>query len=130
MKFALFGGALELSLDAADMMDCSSVRPVPDNQEVYISRQEAAPVKSFILEILEPEEGLEFHAKELELPDEKAVFKCNEYHLYKLESEYLYVGLLKIHNSDILLTITTTVEIDFMGVLSSMKVEKELFTSD
>lgn len=55
MRRHLFGGALLLDLPD-QFIDASSMRQIPDNQEVFVSSQELD--LSFIIEILE-DEGLQ-----------------------------------------------------------------------
>ncbi len=55
----LFGGSVELKVDK-ELIDCSTLRPIPDNQEVFLTKTDKECLIVELLESINDKDPIDF----------------------------------------------------------------------
>ena len=132
----LFGGSVELKVDR-ELIDCSTLRPIPDNQEVFLTKTDKECLIVELLECINDKDPIDFYLKDLQeqgdLLNVELLLSCTGqtqgFKLYKNIDLLVYLGFKRIESCDVFIQFFTFTKLDFDGMLNSLKIcNKNLFS--
>lgn len=92
-------------MELEDYLDASTLRPIPDNQEVFVHKTENSSV---IVELLEVQGNIDFYFESILDKNDKVNYLYQDEFVIEAQvnNDRIYLKLFRFKDLDVLLTIT------------------------